>query len=270
MRSSLQGIYQYWRRPLSRLWFGAAMAGLFAHAQADSGRIDNKYFDISSVTIGIRDIDAQNNKVIHDLGVREYSLKDWNLQQVQQQKNREALLRSLRILNEDGDGAIISQVINFGSKLWKLIEDNKPVVQATSVSANALPAGTEGNWLALENWQNPRGRIYSVTYKNLYGMEVVNFDYRLLFSPGGSYNGQGQYLSNVSVNPQNLSVAWGYNVEADAKVVNVLNTGSKASPVAGIELLVGWKIKTVLKDMRSSTSFFVKGDGNFIDLNGNN
>lgn len=264
MNSSV--LYRYFKSGLANIWQIAAILALASIADAGTRKIDRKHLEPSEITIGIKDIDHLGNTT-KDLGYSTYSLKEWDLKQQDLQKNRELLLKKLALLNQGSEGISISQILNFGSKLWKLVEKNKPVSNLTTVTANALPANTDGNWLSLENWSEPRGRIYSVTYKNLYGIEVVNFDYRLTFTPGGSYQGSGQYLSNVAVNPQNLSVSWSYNVDATAKVVNVLNARSKANPLAGMEVLVDWRVKTVVKDMRSSTSFFVKGDGTFIDLN---
>jgi hypothetical protein len=236
-------------------------------ASAQAKKIDEKYYQIGSVKIVTKEIVIQDQKQISgEKHVEELSIKDWDLKQELANERRENLFKKF----EQSAGGDISfdQIINYGAKLWKLVEANKPVVNFNGVNANALPSNVDGNWLALENWQAPKGSIYSVTYKNLYGAEVVRFDYRILFTSGGNLAGNGQYLSNVSVNPQNLWVAWGYNVEALAKVVNVINTSSKANPVAGMEVLVDWRVKTVLRDMRSSTSFFMKGDGEFVDLNG--
>lgn len=262
-----QTLSKQWRSALAQVWVGGALIALGTQASADAGQVDQKYFEISSVQISSEDLDA-SGAVINNLGTEEYTLKEWDQRQVTLQQNRTALLRKFGLLNQQSSSDFsLAQIINFGAKLWKLVEANKPVVAVNTTSANALPAGVEGNWLALENWQEPRARRHAVTYKNVYGIEVVNFDYRITYTAGGVHDGKGLYLSNVAVNPQNLSVAWGYNVEANAKVVNVLNTGTKNNPRAGMEVLVEWKIKTILKDMRSSTSFFVKGDGGFLDLN---
>ncbi|HVJ65218.1 MAG TPA: hypothetical protein VM901_08185 [Bdellovibrionota bacterium] len=256
-----------WRRHKIHAAAALLTAGSVVSARAE-GAIDQKYLEIGSVKIETRDINMGN--VCVDCKVSEYTIKEWNQQQDLIAKRRVQTRRDFGMLSEEGAGSItFDQIINYGTKLWKLIEAGKPVSNFADAMANALPQSAEnGNWMALENWQSPKGRIYTATYKNLYGAEVVRFEYRILFTPGGSYEGKGLYLSNVNVQAQNLSVSWGYNVDAKAKVVNVINTGSKASPVAGMEVLVDWRVKTVLKDMRSTTSFFMKGDGSFVDLNG--
>ncbi len=242
-----------------------ASTGMFTTAHAQT---DEKYFEIGSIKVESRDVLIDGKEVCTNCVIEEYSLKDWNLKQELNQARRDDLLKDFGMSGGQSGDLSFEQIINYGVKLWKLIEAGKPVVKFQGVNANALPSTAAGDWLALENWQSPKGRIYSITYKNLYGMEVVRFDYRLLFSAGGSFEGNGKYISNVSVNAQNLWVAWGYDVDASAKVVNVINTASKANPVAGMEVLVDWRVKTVLRDMQSSTSFFLKGDGALMDLNG--
>jgi hypothetical protein len=46
-------------------------------------------------------------------------------------------------------------------------------------------------------------------------------------------------------------------------VGNVLNAGPAAAPVAAIELQLNWSVETVLKHVRESATFYVRGDGYF-------
>jgi hypothetical protein len=165
-----------------------------------------------------------------------------------------------------GAVVILDQVVNLGQKMWKLVEENKPVVDwKEPPRATALPKGLE-NWTQLQGWQNPQARVYRVAFKNLYGVEVVNFKYRVSFTPGGNLKGKGGYLANVSVVPAELSVAWGYKFNASAEVAEVLNAGTQEAPVAGLEVLVRWQVDTVLKHDRGTGAFFVRGDGGYKDL----
>jgi hypothetical protein len=161
---------------------------------------------------------------------------------------------------------ILDQVINLGQKVWKIVEANKPVVSVTEVPrANALPKGAE-SWQQLAGWQNPRARVFRVSYKNTYGFTVVDFSFRVTYTSGGNVGGKGAYLANVSVIPANLQVAWGFTFNAGVEVANVLNAGTAQSPIAGMELLMRWQIDTVVKHERSTASYFVRGDGGFVDM----
>jgi len=156
----------------------------------------------------------------------------------------------------------VEGIITIGSKIWKIIEANKPVVNVVHQSASALPQGVD-SWLDLENWQPPVSKVYMVKYKNLYGMEVVRYSFRVMFTHSGQFNGKGRYISKVSAMPADLAVSWGYTFNSEAVVGDTVNLGTLDSPVAGMELTINWKVDTVMRHMNQSETFFVTGDGRF-------
>lgn len=164
---------------------------------------------------------------------------------------------------------VLDQIINLGKKIWDVIAANKPVANFQTDTANALPRGATG-WEILQGWQVPASRLYHYTYENGFGMNVVDFKFRVLYSFGGNVNGKGHYLANVTVVPADLSVAWGYTFNAQATVPSVLNAGTSADPVAAVQMLVSWKIDTIIKHEESTESFDVRGNGMFTDLSNGN
>jgi len=159
----------------------------------------------------------------------------------------------------------LDKIINIGRKIWTIVEKNRPVVKVTMNSANAVPDGIR-SWQELEGWQVPQVRAYSTVYKNLFGMTVVRFVYRVIYSYGGTFKGQGKYLTNVTVIPAEVHVAWGYKFDAEAQVTSVLNTGSSRNPVAAMELGVAWTVSTPVRHMHSSRGYFMTGHGDFTSL----
>lgn len=160
---------------------------------------------------------------------------------------------------------IVDKIINIGSKIWEIVVSNAPVVDINMPPANALPAGTMC-WNQLENWQPPRSREYEVNYKNGWGMNIVKFKYRVVYTAGGSYNGTGRYLANVTVFPATVNVAWGFNFNAEASIGSLMNLGTTQDPEAGMEIAVRWRVKTPLNDTQSTENFFVRGNGEMIEL----
>lgn len=156
--------------------------------------------------------------------------------------------------------AVLSAIEKVGTRVWKIIEANRPVVNVESKVANALPRDVDC-WMDLENWQMPKSYKYNVTYKNLFGVEVVNFTFRVVYTYGASYNGHGKFLSNVSVHPANLDVVWGYTFNSKVEVQRLINLGTKEDPVAGMEMKLSWQISTPMKDTQESQNFFVTGNG---------
>ena len=150
-------------------------------------------------------------------------------------------------------------------KVWAVVEENKPVVNIKEDRASALPEGAY-NWRTLEGWATPKSRTYRVRYRNLYGMNVVNFAFRVIYTFGGSVNGVGKYLTNVTVVPAHLDVAWGYTFNAAVEVPYVTNAGTKTNPLAGMEVHLKWSVDTILKHNRMASSYYLRGDGLFKSL----
>jgi hypothetical protein len=160
------------------------------------------------------------------------------------------------------DGINLDQIINLGQKIWTIVEKNQPVVNLKVQRAEAMPAGIN-SWMDLECWQVPESRIYRAVYKNFYGMTVVNLAFRVNYTYGGRLYGQGRYLSQVTVLPAELDVAWGFKLDGEVRVANITNAGTKDFPVGGIQLDVNWVIKTPIKYSESTETFYVRGDGLF-------
>ncbi|MGE0764160.1 MAG: hypothetical protein AB7N80_12840 [Bdellovibrionales bacterium] len=150
-------------------------------------------------------------------------------------------------------------IIALGEKVWKLIDAGRPVVNFQAPVAHALPNATTC-WTELENWRPPASQTWEVNYKNGFDMNVVRFRFKVVYSAGGKWESKGAYLANVTVLPAALDVAWGYTVNAQTMVGRALNLGTKENPVAGLQLLVSWNVKTVVKDSTMSESIFVRAD----------
>ncbi len=168
-----------------------------------------------------------------------------------------------------GTLVIIDQIMNLGARAWKVVEANRPVANATGVKASALPEGIT-QWAQLAGWKSPRSKLVHMQYTNRFGMTVVDFTYRITYTYGGSYNSQGQYLTNVSVVPSHLFVAWGYRFNASAEVANTVNIQTSAHPIAGMEIGVSWKVDNVIISDQNSNSYFIKGTGELTDLSRGN
>lgn len=154
---------------------------------------------------------------------------------------------------------IIDKIVNLGKKVWALVETGRPVVNVQTYTANALPAGLQC-WSDLTGWQIPQSKVYRVQYENAYGMNVVDFAYRLTFTAGGSLNGQGKYITNATIMPADMNISWGFKFNAQAEVPSVFNTGSKEQPVAGMQMVMKWDVKTVMSHIEQAETFYVGGD----------
>jgi len=160
---------------------------------------------------------------------------------------------------------IVDKIINIGKKIWAIVDAGRPVVNIKVDTANALPAGVRC-WDELEGWNAPQSHLYQVDYENGFGSIVVSYGFRVSFISGGSYKGKGQYITLASVTPANVDVSWGFKLDAVATVPMVFNQGSKQDPLAGMQLVMDWKVESPLTQIRRAENFFVNGKGQFQKL----
>ncbi|MSP18560.1 MAG: hypothetical protein EXR74_03200 [Bdellovibrionales bacterium] len=154
---------------------------------------------------------------------------------------------------------IFDQLVNLGKKVWALIESNKPVVNVNYLYANALPKGVR-NSEDLDNFSDLQSTSYRMQGTNLYGITVYDLTYSLVHRFGGSYDGRGKYLENVTVIPTNVEVLWGYTLSYDVEKVSVVNSGTRENPIASILLGTNFKVSTVIKSSENHSLYEFRGD----------
>ncbi len=165
-----------------------------------------------------------------------------------------------------GVGVILDAIVNIGEKIWTIADNGRPVFESKNISANAIPDGIT-NWQQLAGWQMPRSKSYRVSYVNLFGMTVVDFQYTVIFHYGGHFNHQGRYIQGATVDVANLFVAWGYSFKSTVEVPVVANLGTVSSPVAGIQMNIHWSVDTVVVHNESRAIYFINGLGELRSMN---
>lgn len=183
----------------------------------------------------------------------------------------EEAMRPTAIPKPDGGGEnpilVLDQIVNIAQKIWKIIEENKPIVDVKTQYAVAVPQGTT-NWAQLAGWRPPRGDVYQLVAKNGYGAQVVKVRYQVLRTYGGSVGGKGRYLTGVTVEPLLVEVAWKYKLTLRAEVPesSVVNAGTHEDPVAAMLVKLFWRIETPIKDSQGQGVYYVTGDGGFAEV----
>ncbi len=158
------------------------------------------------------------------------------------------------------DTVSLNKIINLGVKVYKFIEKNKPVVTTQSAYSTATPQGIRC-WETLESWSAPESRTYRYSYKNGFGVTVVDFEFKLVFTYGGQLDGYGNYLTHVQMMPTKVDVAWGYTLDASAKILDPVNLGTVEDPIGGLEAQITWTIDTIVKHGEKTVPIFVDGLG---------
>lgn len=162
-------------------------------------------------------------------------------------------------------GIMIDQIVNIGQKVWDIVEKGRPVASAKMKAASAMPKGVK-NWAQMSGWKTPNSKSFRIVYKNKYGVEVVDFTYRVLFTYGGGFKGVGKYVTGAMIIPADLTVLWGWNFSSNVVIPTIVNVGTSEDPVAGIQMDVYWKVETVLFNHQRRNSYFVNGLGALVTL----
>lgn len=157
------------------------------------------------------------------------------------------------------------KLIALGKEVYKIVEAGKPNVEMVSEPIHILPkADKDGNAVTaidLEGWKQPYARKYRVNTKNYLGMQPASFEFIMIFSYGGSLEGNGQYITGAQIKPTGVNVKWGYSLDASFKVQSIMNAGSKQNPVAAAVLEIDYKISTILQEYSASKLFYINGTG---------
>lgn len=156
---------------------------------------------------------------------------------------------------------IVDKIINIGQKIWTVVEKGRPVSNYSSTKASALP-GNATRWDQLNNWKAPRSKVIRLVYKNIYGIEVIRFTYRIVLLYGGGLNGVGKYIGYAGVEPVEITTAYMYTFNATAQIDSIFNMGSDKNPLAGMVLSINWTIETVLKKTTQTHIYTLDGAGN--------
>lgn len=157
-------------------------------------------------------------------------------------------------------GISLEKIVNIGNIIWTLVEMGRPSAHVQTYRAHALPKGINC-WTDLEDWQIPISKVYTVEYKNKMGHVIALYSYRISFVYGGSVDGVGKYIANLTVTPVDMRISWGFNFSSQVQIPATFNLGKKNNPLAGMQVFVFWSIGNSLKVEQKSALFYVTGDG---------
>lgn len=161
----------------------------------------------------------------------------------------------------------IEKIVNIASKVWEIVQANKPVVNIDTKYATAYPYGvTSATQLA--SWSRPKTYVYGFYAENLYGSVMIDCKYKFSYTYNGAYKGKGKFLTGVAIIPEVAKVGWGYSFDMSAAVPDstIANVGTDADPVAAMQMKLTWKMSTVLKVVTGTSVYYVEGSGYFSEI----
>lgn len=164
-------------------------------------------------------------------------------------------------------------LIAIGKKIWPIIDAGRPVISTNGLipALSVLPHidgdTTRAELHEMAGWSAPKTISYRISYKNGFNSEVIGFTYTVFFQYGGSYKGNGKYLTSLKVQASQVYAAWGFNFDAVSELINVANVGSSVDPVASAIIQISYKAKGLINEVRNAQSFYVDGNGVLQTLN---
>ena len=165
--------------------------------------------------------------------------------------------------------SIIDQLIAIGQKIIPIIKQGAPVVTnnpMTSVSVLPRIDAKDPVVHDMSGWSVPKSNHYKVTFQNGFGSDVVTFIYSISYQFNGTLDGQGKYLAGIRASATNIIVSWGFDLDASSQLLQISNVGTKQNVIAAATLEMTYTVKNWTRNITTSNSFFVTGDGRFIPL----
>ena len=172
---------------------------------------------------------------------------------------------------ETGPGKVIAtarELVALGEDVYRLVIKGKPTNTLTYIPVSVIPkqGGAAVDIFETENWKAPKKRTFYIVYTNYFNIDVVKFQYSVLYSYGGTYGGKGAYITGAQIVPESVSTLFGYDFTATMKVGGIQNNNTREDPVAGATLLLEHNVSTVVKTMTQVDNFFITGKGGFKKL----
>ncbi|HLT22125.1 MAG TPA: hypothetical protein VKZ84_01730 [Bacteriovoracaceae bacterium] len=168
----------------------------------------------------------------------------------------------------DNTRQVISTARDFvalGEAIYNLVQKGKPSnvtqYEAISVVPKDPMTGEYVDPFDMEGFGMPEERNFSASIKNGTGKEVVRFDYTLVYSYGGSYNGSGYYLTNVMIIPKSIKTTHGWDFNATMSLSGIMNHGSRANPVAGAMVTIKYQMNSWRAAFERNDTIHVTGKG---------
>lgn len=169
-----------------------------------------------------------------------------------------------RTVNIDDVIMVTRKLIAFGKEIYKIVDAGKPIVTIESKPVQVLPLGQGEqviNATDLTSWKAPKVKKFRVETKNYLGVSPVVFEFMVIFSYGGQFEGKGRYITGAQIRPIFVDVKWGYKFDAAFKVQTIVNEGSVDFPIAGAVLELDSSIATILQEQKASQLFYINGEG---------
>ncbi|HXH75804.1 MAG TPA: hypothetical protein VNJ08_12595 [Bacteriovoracaceae bacterium] len=161
--------------------------------------------------------------------------------------------------------SVAKDLVALGETIYDLVKKGKPSNTTTYAAISVVPKDPTTKEIVspfdLEGFSMPVERSFTAKVLNMNGKEVVRFDYQLVYSFGGSYDGKGKYLTGVMIVPRNITTSFGWDFNATMKLDAIMNHGSKDDPIAGALVTIKYQMNSWSKSFERNDAIHVTGSG---------
>jgi hypothetical protein len=100
------------------------------------------------------------------------------------------------------------------------------------------------------------------------GVEVVRFEYMVIYVHSCSYEGVGKYIQTALVQPLTVKTGYGWDFTATMKLSGIMNHGKKADPIAGALLTIKYTMNSWRRALETNDTVHIRGDGQLKSYSG--
>jgi hypothetical protein len=168
----------------------------------------------------------------------------------------------------DKFGRVIStarDIVALGEAMYELVKKGKPSNTTEYAPISVVPKDPVTHQVVepfdLENFSMPVKKKFVAVVKNGSGKEVVRFEYMVIYSYGGSYNGTGKYITGAMIQPVSIKTNFGWDLTATMKLGGIMNHGTRANPVAGVILTMKYQMNSWSKAFERQDTLHITGRG---------
>jgi hypothetical protein len=165
-------------------------------------------------------------------------------------------------------GRVIStarDLVALGEAIYTLVQKGKPSNVTEYAPISVVPRDPISKEymdpFELEGFSVPVEKNYVTKIKDLAGKDIVVFNYRVIYSYGGSYLGTGKYLTNIILVPSSVKTSWGWDFNAKMQLSGIMNHGSKDDPVAGAMITVKYQMNSWRAAYERNDTIHITGRG---------
>lgn len=194
-----------------------------------------------------------------EVDAREFQVESITIEELSSANEPDPIERTGKVISTARD------MVALGESVYALLDKNRPKITTAYEPISVVPRDPMTKEIVdvfeLEGFSMPVEKNFRARVKNMVGKEVAVFDYKLIYSYGGSLNGVGQYLTGILIIPVNISAQRGWTIDSSMKLTGLMNHGTRDNPVVGAIITVKYAISSRGNAFERNDSFHITGNG---------